>query len=157
MLVQASLLPRDARQIAHARTQAHRTRVASLMPAFLFCAAVQVQLEREAVKGLPASPAWSPSFGEEAKDSKVDAKMTLRARQGAARAVSERAPLGYSRQEVCRCAVEDTASAGTEEGERPLGCGEVVRAKALVPSRQGEKSPRPEPFLSGLRAHPPSR
>ena len=95
---------------------------------FCFCAAVQVQLEREPVEGLPASPAWSLSFGEEAKDSKVDAKMTLSARQGAARAVSERASLGYSRQEVCRCAVEDMASAGTEEGERPLGCGEVVRA-----------------------------
>ena len=67
-------------------------------------------------------------MGEEAKKSEVVAKVTLSARQGAARAVSERGPLGYSRQEVCRCAVEDMASAGTEEGERPLGCGEVVRA-----------------------------
>ena len=73
--------------------------------------------------------------------------MTLSARQGAARAVSERAPLGYSRQEVCRCAMDDVMSAGTEEGERPLGCGEVARAKALAPSRRGEISPRSEPLL----------
>ena len=105
--------------------------------AFFPCAAVLVELEREPVEGFLPRPAWSPSIGEEAKDSKVDAKKSLSVRQGAARAVSERAPLGYSRQEVCRCAVEDTASAGTEEGERPLGCGEVVRAKALAPSRQG--------------------
>ena len=113
--------------------------------------------EREPVEGFPAAPAWSPSFGEEAKDSKGVAKMTLSARQGAARVVSQRAPLGYSRQGVCRCAVEDMASAGTEEGERLGGCGEVVRAKALGPSRKGEKSPRPEAFLRGLGAHPPSR
>ena len=96
--------------------------------ALFFCAGVLVELEREPDEGFPASPAWSPSIGAEAKKSEVVAKVTLSARQGAARAVSERAPLGYSRQEVCRCAVEDTASAGTEEGERPLGCGEVVRA-----------------------------
>ena len=61
---------------------------------------MQVQLEREPVEGLPAAPAQSPSFGEEAKYSKVDAKMTLSARQGAARAVSERGPLGYSGREM---------------------------------------------------------
>ena len=87
-----------------------------------------VELESEPVYGLPAAPARSTSFGEEAKNSKVVAKMTLSAGQGAARAVSERGPLGYSRQEVCMCAVDVMASAGTEEGERPLGCGEVVRA-----------------------------
>ena len=39
MLVQASLLPRDARYIAHAHTQAHRTRVAALsMLVFFACA-----------------------------------------------------------------------------------------------------------------------
>ena len=36
MLVQASLLARDARHIAHARTQAHRTRLAALSTAFFF-------------------------------------------------------------------------------------------------------------------------
>ena len=86
------------------------------------------RLEREPGEGWPASPAWSTSIGEEAKKSEVVAKVTLSARQGAARAVSERGPLGYSRQGVCRCAVEDMMSVGTEEGERPVGCGEVVRA-----------------------------
>ena len=39
MLVQASLLARDARHITHARTQAHRTRLAALSTAvFSACA-----------------------------------------------------------------------------------------------------------------------
>ena len=118
------------RTVHRTRTHAdpsHARRHAELGALFL-CAAVLVELEREPDDGWPASPAWSSSFGEEAKDSKVDAKKSLSVRQGAARAVSERAPLGYSRQEVCRCAMDDVMSAGTEEGERPLGCGEVVRA-----------------------------
>ena len=87
-----------------------------------------VEVEREPVEGFPASSTWSPSFGAVATYSKVVEKMTLSARQGAARAVSERGPLGYSRQGMCRCAVEDVMRCGTEEGERLGGCGEVVRA-----------------------------
>ena len=37
------------------------------------------------------------------------------------------------------------------------GCGEVVRAKAIGPSRRGEKSPRPEQLLRGGGPHPPPR
>ena len=151
--------PRTRRTAHGTRTHAdpsHARRCADA-DVFWFCAAVQVEVEREPVEGLTASPARSPSIGEEAKYSKGVAKMTLAAGQGAARAVSERGPLGYSRQGVCRCAVEDMESVGTEEGERPVECGEVVRAKALGPSRKGEKSPRPEAFLRGLGAHPPSR
>ena len=128
MLVQASLLARNAPYIARTRTLAHRTRLAALMLTFFSAAR------------------WH-SVDSSAKDSKICwlvqlepvvrrgghllegvGKMTLSARQGAARAVSERGPLGYSRQGVCRCAVEDMMSVGTEEGERPVGCGEVVRA-----------------------------
>ena len=43
MLVQASLLARDARHIAHARTQAHRTRIAALMPAFFSACALHAR------------------------------------------------------------------------------------------------------------------
>ena len=125
----ASLLARDARYIARTCTQTHRTRLAALMLTYFFAARWRrvdssakdlkicclVQLE-------PVDRRGGQGVGQ------VVAKVTLSARQGAARAVSERGPLGYSRHEVCRCAVEDTASAGTEEGERPLGCGEVVRA-----------------------------
>ena len=42
-------------------------------------------------------------------------------------------------------------------GERRVGCGEVVRARALAPSRQGEKSPPPEHLLRGRGAHPRPR
>ena len=134
-----SVAPRTRRSVhgTHMHAGPSHARRCADAGVFFRCAVALRRPEREPVEGFPAAPAWSPSFGEEAKDSKGVAKMTLSARQGAARAVSERAPLGYSRQEVCRCAVEDTASAGTEEGERPLGCGEVVRAKALAPSRQG--------------------
>ena len=54
-------------------------------------------------------------------------------------------------------AVEDMMSVVTEEGERPVGCGEVVRARALGPSRQGEKSPSPEQLLRGDGRLSPSR
>ena len=57
---------------------------------------MQVEVEREPVEGLTASPARSPSFGEEAKDSKGVAKMTLSAGQGAARAVSKGGQRGSS-------------------------------------------------------------
>ena len=41
-------------------------------------------------------------------------------------------------------------------GERRGGCGEVVRAKVLGPSRPGEFSPRSEPLLSDGGRDPPS-
>ena len=40
MLVQASLLARDARYIAHARTQTHRTRITATSTAFFFACAL---------------------------------------------------------------------------------------------------------------------
>ena len=45
---------------------------------------------------MAAAPARSPSIGAEAKDSEADAKMTLSARQGAARAVSKGGQRGSS-------------------------------------------------------------
>ena len=42
-----------------------------------------------------------------------------------------------------------------ERRERLGGCGEVVRANGLGPSRRGEKSPQPEQLLRGGGAHPP--
>ena len=59
--------------------------------AFFSCAAVLVELEREPDEGFRASPAWSPSKGEEAKESEVVEKKTLSAAQGASQVVSESA------------------------------------------------------------------
>ena len=57
--------------------------------AILFCAGVLVELEREPDQGFRASPASSPSKGEEAKELEVVEKKTLSAAQGASQAVSE--------------------------------------------------------------------
>ena len=125
-----SVAPRTRRTAHRTRTHAgpsHARRCADDDDVF-FCAAVLVELEREPVEGSPASPTWSPSTGAEAKKSEVVAKVTLSTGQGAARAVSTRDTLGYSRQGVCMHATEDMMSVATEEGERPVGCGEVVRA-----------------------------
>ena len=67
---------------SHARRHAE---LGALFP----CAAVRVELEREPVECSRASPTWSPSIGEEAKESKVVEKKTLSAAQGASQVVSE--------------------------------------------------------------------
>ena len=87
----ASLLARDARNIAHFTHagSSHASRGRAEHGAFFPCAAVLVELEREPDEGFRASPAWSPSKGEEAKESEVVEKKTLSAAQGASQVVSE--------------------------------------------------------------------
>ena len=65
------------------------------------------ELEREPDEGMPASPAWSPSIGAEAKYSEVDAKTTLSARQGASKVVSEGVVRGWSGCGACVCMPAD--------------------------------------------------
>ena len=86
----SSVAPPTRRTAHRTRTQAgpsHAPRHAEHADLFL-CAAVVVELEREPDEGYPVSPAWSPSIGEEAKESEVDAKKPLSAAQGASKVVS---------------------------------------------------------------------
>ena len=54
------------------------------------------ELEREPDEGMPASPAWSPSIGAEAKYSEVDAKKPLSAGHGESKVVSKGGQRGSS-------------------------------------------------------------
>ena len=69
--------------------------------ALFFCAGVLVELEREPDEGFPASPAWSPSIGAEAKGSKVVGKKSLSAARGESKVVSEGVVRGWSGSGAC--------------------------------------------------------